>query len=82
MFLRAEFLREAGQDSAAAVWYRVAADDEWYRAPALVRLAEIRAGQGASGEAAELRRRARALWADGDGNLEEILESGRDTAER
>jgi TolB-like protein len=82
MFLRAELLREAGQDSAAAVWYRVAADDEWYRAPALVRLAEIRARQGASDEAADLRRRARVLWADGDGNLEEILESGRDAAER
>jgi hypothetical protein len=46
-----------------------------------VRLAEIRARQGASDEAAELRRRARALWADGDGNLEEILESGQDTAD-
>jgi serine/threonine-protein kinase len=82
MFLRAELLREAGQDSAAAVWYRVAAEDEWYRAPALVRLAEIRARQGASDEAAELRRRARALWADGDGHLEEIVDARRDTAER
>jgi hypothetical protein len=82
MFLRAELLREAGQDSAAAVWYRVAADEAWYRAPALVRLAEIRARAGAGGEAAELRRRARALWADGEGDLEQMLESGRDTAGR
>jgi len=69
MFLRAELLREAGQDSAAAVWYRVAVDASWYRGPALAQLAEIRERQGASGEAAELRRRAQALWADGDGAL-------------
>jgi TolB-like protein len=69
MFLRAELLEGAGQDSAAAMWYRVAADDEWYRAPALARMAAIRARHGASDEAAELRRRARALWADADGPL-------------
>ena len=69
MFLRAELLREAGQDSAAAVWYRVAADGMFHRGPALVRLAEIRQRQGASDEAAELRRRAQALWVEGEGKL-------------
>ncbi len=69
MFLRAELLREVGQDSAAAVWYRVAADGLFYRGPALVRLAEIRERQGASDEAAGLRRRAQVLWAEGDGRL-------------
>ena len=49
MFLRAELLHEAGQDSAAAVWYRVAADGVWFRAPALLRLAEIRQDQGFAG---------------------------------
>jgi TolB-like protein/tetratricopeptide (TPR) repeat protein len=74
MFLRAELLREAGQDSAAAAWYRVAADGVWHRGPALLRLAEIRARQGASEEAANLYRRVRALWADGDAELEEVLD--------
>ncbi|HXV90838.1 MAG TPA: hypothetical protein VD707_05670, partial [Gemmatimonadales bacterium] len=69
MFLRAELLREAGQDSAAAVWYRVAADGLWYRGPALARLAEVRQRQGASDEAAELRRRAQVVWAEGEGEL-------------
>ena len=76
MFLRAELLRETGQDSAAAVWYRVASDGPWYRAPALMRLAEIRLRQGAGGEAAALRRRAQVLWAEGDGNLEQMLGPG------
>ena len=67
MFLRAELLHEAGQDSAAAVWYRVAADGVWFRAPALLRLAEIRQDQGAGDEAAQLRGRARVLWAEGEG---------------
>jgi serine/threonine protein kinase len=69
MFLRAELLREAGQDSAAARWYRVAADGIWYRAPALLRLAEIRARQGDAAGAAELRRRVQVLWADAEADV-------------
>ncbi len=78
MFLRAELLREASQDSAAAHWYRVAADGVWHRGPALMGLAEIRARQGASKEAADLYQRVVALWADGDAELNELLEVLRD----
>jgi tetratricopeptide (TPR) repeat protein/TolB-like protein len=74
VFLRAELLHEAGQDSAAAVWYRVAADGVWHRGPALVGLAETRARQGEHQEAAELYRRVRSLWADADADLEEMLD--------
>jgi tetratricopeptide (TPR) repeat protein/TolB-like protein len=74
MFLRAELLREAGQDSAAAVWYQVAADGVWHRGPALLGLAEIRARQGEHQEAAALYRRVLSLWADGEAELEAVLQ--------
>jgi tetratricopeptide (TPR) repeat protein len=74
MFLRAELLRETGQDSAAVVWYRVAADGDWHRGPALLRLAAIRERGGASDEAADLRRRVSVLWAEADGTLDEMVE--------
>ncbi|MDX1395176.1 MAG: hypothetical protein R3195_12335 [Gemmatimonadota bacterium] len=41
MFLRAELLRQAGRESEAARWYRVAADGPWHRAPALRALDEM-----------------------------------------
>ncbi len=40
-----------------------------------IRLAEIRARQGASTEAAALRRHAGALWVDGEGDLETSLDA-------
>ncbi len=73
ILLRAELLRDAGQDSAAAAWYEVAADGLWDRGPALLGLAEIRARQGDDAGAAQLYRRVLHLWADGDSDLEGVL---------
>jgi hypothetical protein len=65
-FMRAELLRETGNESEAALWYRVAADGIWYRAPALRALAGILQAEGRTEEADSLRRRAAALWVDAD----------------
>lgn len=65
-YMRAELLRETGNESEAALWYRVAADGIWYRTPALRALAGLRQAEGRTEEADALRRRVAALRADAD----------------
>jgi tetratricopeptide (TPR) repeat protein/TolB-like protein len=81
MFLRAELLYETGQDSAAAVWYGVAAEGTWYRGPSLLRLAEISAKRGAREDAAQLLARVQRLWADGDEQVAGVLREAQATTE-
>jgi len=78
MFLRAELLHSAGRMTEAIPWYEVAAEGIWHRGPGLLRLAEIRAGEGGFPEAEELVARVRGIWADGDDEAAETLRRTED----
>lgn len=73
-FLRAELLAASGRDAEAAMWYEVAADGVWHRAPAWIGLARIRAGEGRMDEARELYARAFGLLENADAEFGPALD--------